>query len=510
MSAPLKEAAPIGSLVAKVLEEKPIPPPIRGQLVSVSQGWRSEGFRSASEKLSAASSRLETEADRESQFWHQVADLRTKGWPISRLPRDRKAIGVHFGFPEAAPQFRDRGFALLLQAADGSVGLDARSLAGKGRRLAVYIARDGVRTGAYHFLNPDTSESSDIDQQLTNHRDSLFEEELFYEICREARFVANQGIATRAQTVEIDVGDYKVLLVSSDAQDVTVSTNDQDNSNANFVAMSLRLLLNAAHEQSVNRRSQKAPPMTPRARPKSEYALIRPIMTHLRHHAEVGAFWNKCQALLRSFQKAGLPLRMSMESSNTAVFESLKIERPDTMLSELMIPAKTAFKFTLAAGRSLQVGLATFQGPPLLGSRYETSAIDFGFSKLSFSRHETQDAALAFVRHMLLLDLVAYAEAFTKVPTAKSVADTEWYVSQPHSGELTLNDSQEAVRKMKLSVHTESISLKVSPVKKKPASTRMIWTWTDAGCSKAEGDAITRKQDSTFDGAMRELLADIS
>ena len=509
MSAPLKEAAPIGSLAAKALAEKPIPLPVRRQLVSVSQAWRSEGFRSASEKLSAASSRLESEADRESQFWHQVANLRTKGWPISRLPRDRKAIGVHFGFPEAAPQFRDRGFALLLQAADGSVALDTRNLARKMRRLAVYVTRDGVKTGAFHFSIPNTSETSDINEELTSHRDSLFEEELFYEICREARLVANQGIITRARTVDIDVGDYQLSLVSSDEHDNTAATNDKDNSIAEFVAVSLRLLLNAAHEQSVNRRSQKAPPMTPKTRLTPEYALIRPIMTHLRHRAEAGAFWVKCQALLRPFKKAGLPVQMSMESSNAAVFEALKIERPDTILCELMVPARTGFKFTLTAGRSLQVGLATFLGPPLLGSRYETSPIDFGFSKIPFSRHETQDAALAFVRHMLLLDLVAHVETLTRAPSSTAMGDASWHVSQPNSGVLTLSDSQDALRRMRLSVLMESISIKISPVNKKSASTSVIWTWTGDGCSKA-GDAITKKQESTFDELIRQLLAEAS
>ncbi|KAJ9606088.1 RNA polymerase II mediator complex subunit [Cladophialophora chaetospira] len=511
MSAPLKEAAPIGSLAARVLEERPIPLPVRKQLVSVSQGWRSEGFHSASEKLSVASSRLKTEAEHEAQFWHQVADLRAQGWPISRLPRDRKAIGVHFGFAEAAPQFRDRGFALLLQTADGAVGLDTRSLPKKSRHLAVYIVRDGVKTGAFHFDKAKTADALDISQQLTNHRDALFEEELFYEICREARLVANQGIITRGQTVDIDVGDYQLSLVSSDEQEILTSTNDEDNSNTAFVAMSLRLLLNAAHEQNLARRSQKTPAMTTKARTTPEYALIRPIMTHLRHRAEAGAFWNNSHSLLHPFKNAGLPNQMFIEDSSTKVFDSLKIERPETILSEMMMPAKTAFKLTLAGGRSLQVGLATFLRSPLLGSRYNTSAVDFGFSKLPSARHESRDAAVAFVQHVLLLDLVAHAEALTKGSAANAVPHTDtlkdWAVSQPHSGELTLNDSHQVIRKMRFSVQPGSISVKVNAAQKKAASSKVIWTWTDVSCSKAEGTAITKEQDVTFDGAIKQLVA---
>ncbi|KIW71787.1 hypothetical protein PV04_00023 [Phialophora macrospora] len=511
MSPPLKEAAPVGSLVARVLEEKPVPPPVRRQLVSVSQGWRSEGFHSASDKLSAASSRLKAEAEHESQFWRQVADLRAKGWPVSRLPRDRKAIGVHFGFAEAAPQFRDRGFALLLQAADGSVGLDARTLPKKSNCLAVYVVRNAVKTGAFHFESPRMSETADISQQLRDHRDALFEEELFFEISREARLVGNQGITARAQSVGIDMGDYQLSLISSDEQEIVLHTHDEDDLVAGFVGISLRLLLNAAHEQNLNRRTQKAPPMTTKTRTTPEYALIRPILTYLRHRSEARAFWNNCQNLLRAFEKANLPTAMSIENSNNAMFGSLKIEVPNTILSELMVPAKTSFKLKLTAGRDLQVGLATFLGPPLLGSRYETSPIDFGFSKTPMSRHETRDAALASVRQMLLLDLVAHTETLTRAAATNTGANNsthgEWILSQPHSGEFTMYDGQEAVRKMQLSVHTESISLKLGPMKKRPSSSIVVWTWTGAGCSKAEGNVTTKEQDTTFDAAMKQLLA---
>ncbi|EXJ65565.1 hypothetical protein A1O7_01906 [Cladophialophora yegresii CBS 114405] len=511
MSAPLKEAAPVGSLVAKVLEEKPISPPVRRQLVSVSQGWRSEGFHSASDKLAAASTRLEAEAEHESLFWREVADLRARGWPISRLPRDRKAIGVHFGFAEAAPQFRDRGYALLRQAADGSVGLDARSLPKKRRRLAVYVIRNANKTGAFHFESPRTSETMDISQHLIDHRDALFEEELFFESCREARLVGNQGITTRAHCIGIDVGDYQLLLVSSDEQEVALNTNNEDDSIAEFVGISLRLLLTVAHEQNLSRRMQKTPPMAIKARTMPEYALIRPILTHLRHRSEARAFWTSIQALLHAFETASLPTTMSMENSNDAVFASLKMEPPNTLLAELMVPAKTSFALKLTTDRNLQVGLATFLGPPLLGSRYETSPIDFGFSKIPSCRYETRDAALASVRHMLLLDLVAHAEALTSTDAANAETDKsrhqKWSLSQPHSGELTMYYAQEAVRNMQLSVHTESISLKGSPVKQRASSSGIVWTWTAAGCFKAEGNVSTKEEGTTFDAAVRQLLA---
>lgn len=504
MSPALKEAIPVGTLAGRVLKPKPLPAPAQNQLSSVSQGWRSAGFQSVAEKLSAASSRLKSDAERESEYWQQIADLTTRGWAVSRLPRDRKAIGVHFGFPEAAPRFRDRGFTLLRQSDDGTVILDWKSVPTRRKHLSVYVVRKGVKTGFFHFQTPTRSQKADINQQLTDGRDALFEEELFYEICRESHVVANQGVTTRAETVEADVGgDYQLSFVFSDEPEKDVSTTPEDNMVAEFVAICLRLLLNAAHEQNLIRRSQKPPPMTVKPRPIPEYALIRPVLTHLRHRAVSAAFWESCQALLHTFHQAGLPVKIALEKSSKHVFESLKMEAPNTILSEMMIPAITGFEISLPLGRSLEVGIATLLGPPLFGSRYETSAVEFEFSSLPVSRHETREAASAFVRRILTLDLVAHIEALAmQSQSALDVSEgrsKQWKVSQPHTGELTVHDSEGPLRRMQVSVQPESISVKLSEPRKVASSRKVIFSWTAKGCSKADGTEVVAQDNLTFE-----------
>ncbi|KAH0842675.1 Mediator of RNA polymerase II transcription subunit 17 [Fonsecaea pedrosoi] len=513
MSPALQQAVPVGTLASRVLKDRPIPPSTKRRLAAVSQGWRAEGFHSASQKLAAASGRLQTEAEREAEYWHQIADLNSRGWSVSRLPRDRKAIGVHFGFSESAPQFRDRGFALLRQGSDGSVVLDRQVGLKKRKRLGVYVVRDGIKTGAFDLQTTEPSGTTELDQSLNDYRNAIFEEELFYEICREARLVANQGITTRSQSVEVNVGgEYHLLLVSSSEEEDVTSPNAADNLTAQFVAISLRLLLIAAHEQNLIRRSQKPPPMTLKARPIPEYALLRPILAHLRHRAEAATFWDRCRALLGAFKRADLPISVSMEASNATVFQSLQMEPPNTMLAGLMVPVKTSFKIHLTAQRKLQIGLATFLGPALFGSRYEISSIDFGLATIASSHHETRDEALSFIRHILLLDLVAHSEtlalevqAATRSELDKS-KQTEWAVSQPHDGELSLYDAQEAIEKLQISVQHESICVKLKPVGRRSGVQNLLWSWTSAGCSETEGGVTSVQPDFTFDGAIKQAI----
>ncbi|KAK5223180.1 RNA polymerase II mediator complex subunit [Exophiala xenobiotica] len=513
MSPALKEAVPVGTLAGRVLRNKPTPAPVRRQFASTSQGWRSEGFRSASEKLSVASNRLRQEAEREAEYWAQIAKLTTQGWAISRLPRDRKAIGVHFGFPQSTPQFRDKGFALLRQLDDGSVTLDGQSAQRRRKALGVFVIRHNTRTGFFHFKTPKTGQAEDISQQTTEMRDSLFEEELFYEICREARIVANQGINTRAQAVEIDVGsDYQLALVYDHDLETNISTNPDDNLIAEFVAVSLRLLLNAAHEQNLIRKSQKAPAMTLKPRHLPEYALIRPVLAHLRHRAEAAAFRKSCQEMIHPFKQAGLPVAIEIEKSSTALFQGLHTDASGTILSEMMAPAKTGFKISLTDGKEFEIGLATFLGPPLFGSRYETSAVEFAFSKIPISRQDTREAALLSTRHMLMLDLVAHAEAVSRQVSIPSDAEKgnpkKWAVSQPHNGELSLYDTGAPVKRVVLSAHSEAVVVQVRNLRHGSSSKPEIWSWTSGGCSTTGGVEGTVEAHTTFDAALTKILND--
>lgn len=516
MSPALKEAVPVGSLTTHVLQNKPPSAALRKQLNLASQGWRANSFQVASEKLKKASTKLHAEAEKESQYWAQIADLTARGWPVSRLPRDAKAIGVHFGFPEAAQQFKDRGFALLRQSGDGTVTLDSPR---RPRRLGVSITRNNKMTGLFYFRSTTKDENQTIDQQITQARDCLFEEELFYEVSREARLIANQGITTRGQHIEIALDKHSTLsLLFGDEHEEDGSLSPEDNETAEFVGTSLRLLLSAMHDQGLARRTQRPPVMTLKPRPTPEYALIRPLLAHLRHQTQLTALRTYCSAQTQPFTKAGLPVAVQSVASTAETFRSLKIERSTTPFAELMLPAKTALEVTLSGDRRLQVGVATFLGPPLFGTRFETSKLDFGFASVPFSQHETFEAFSSFLRHALLLDLVSYiASLAAKAPVSATQTQTtnrhndskqQWKVSSPHSGELTLWNSGEAVKKLQVAAHSHSISIKLTSNLAHESSSpkHILWSWTPQGASKADSTGVARDTGSKFDDVVGEIL----
>lgn len=100
MSPFLKQIAPLGSLSAEVVNPPPKPESTTKDISAVSRGWRVQNFNGAANKLLQAASRLDTEVTSETRYWNEVLAVKNKGWKISRLPRERQALGVQYGFLE--------------------------------------------------------------------------------------------------------------------------------------------------------------------------------------------------------------------------------------------------------------------------------------------------------------------------------------------------------------------------------------------------------------------------
>jgi mediator of RNA polymerase II transcription subunit 17 len=353
--------------------------------------------------------------------------------------------------------------------------------------------------------------TEDVSQQITDARDGIFEEELFFEICREARLAANQGVVIRSQTVEATIGnDLKILLdytEESTSRD-RESHENSDSTIAEFIGLSMRLLLTAAHERNLIRRTQPPPPITIKPRSIPEYAILRPVLAHLRHRAEVRTFRESCDTLVLPLQKAGLAVGIGHGDLHAKVTHSPNTERHSAVVSDLLRPAKSSFKINLATGRQLDVDISTLLGPPLFGSRFETSEVDFAFSRVPLSRHETRGAALSAVRHILTLDAVTYLQSLLTNRLSKMNDKTKslgWKISSPHAGELSLYDIGEAVRRVRLVIQQKGLVVRLTPRGKTNATNDTILAWTSDGLSK-EAKEAGMDHDTTLETALTKIL----
>lgn len=66
----------------------------------VELGWKTQSLESAAESLLNSATRLEKELEAETRYWDQVLKIKEQGWSVTRLPREKHALGVRFGFAE--------------------------------------------------------------------------------------------------------------------------------------------------------------------------------------------------------------------------------------------------------------------------------------------------------------------------------------------------------------------------------------------------------------------------
>jgi mediator of RNA polymerase II transcription subunit 17 len=100
MSPHLKQMVPGGSLNVDVIKTPQKSESAEKDTQTVARGWKLESFNSAANKLLKAASRLEDEVTAETKYWEEILAVKGKGWTVCRLPRERQALGVQYGFLE--------------------------------------------------------------------------------------------------------------------------------------------------------------------------------------------------------------------------------------------------------------------------------------------------------------------------------------------------------------------------------------------------------------------------
>ena len=100
MSQHLKNSLTKGVLGGEVVQTPQISGLEKRNQEMVSIGWRMQSLNNAADSLLKSASRLEEEVGRETTYWNQVLAVKEKGWPLSRLPRERHTLAVRYGFAE--------------------------------------------------------------------------------------------------------------------------------------------------------------------------------------------------------------------------------------------------------------------------------------------------------------------------------------------------------------------------------------------------------------------------
>lgn len=264
----------------------------------------------------------------------------------------------------------------------------------------------------------DNKDTAAVEADIRRARDGLFEEELFYELYREARSLIKHGVDVKRDLIIFPADDRRILIDLVDLDTMSDESTSQEDVLAESISQSFRILLAHAHRNNHRRRTQAPFPVTVKPRPTPEYTLLRPTVSYLDHKSHFQHLKTFLESLTKTLSAAGLhctpntfPLtsRPTAHASIESFLDSLLTPLESYITAPLCTP-HTGFRIRIHTSMHPTTGFGTeFEIEttlPGLAHRMHESSPPL---KLGL-RGEVED----FILHMFTLDLVAYVSAFSK------------------------------------------------------------------------------------------------
>ena len=387
-----------------------------------------QGLQSAADSLLSSATRLEREIQTETRYWEQVLAIDKKGWSVCKLPQEKHTLAVRFGFPEATGMFQDRGLAALRPSEDGKIILDQGITSAEPRSIRVRIVGlDQIVTGTSTI--PPLTDADTIEHVIQRARASIYEEEIFHELGREAQLLVNQGVQLDESTLTVILPDKKILvdLIPLKTEPRRPATTGDDQL-ADGILLAFRILLSYVHRQNLCARSQPPPPLTEKPRPLPPYHLLRPVLTHLHHEYSLSTLRTLLTLLQGSLGGADLRLAHKFDVVKSAAVGSTSQSITDSIVEAFLECTETTVDILLPGCLKVHIHISTHIRPPHFGtvfivnSRSGNDSASAPSDKAVFN--STAELEL-YIKHLVVLSLVTEVANYSSLPSPSVDRSTE-------------------------------------------------------------------------------------
>ncbi|KAK6347760.1 RNA polymerase II mediator complex subunit [Orbilia javanica] len=452
MSRHLKDTVASGTLGFDSIRKKESTQSEKADNETISKGWRSESLVQSAGSLLNAASRLAQESEREQMYWEDVLDVKREGWAICRVPRDPQSLGVRFGFSEAGADEKYRGLGVLQKGSDGTITMQDPGHGALNRgSVRVRVSRGGQITGTSKPFADDT-QASGITSMIQNSRNYAYEHELFLEIAREARTLANLGFRNVDEAVTFELGvDSNVIIDMTSNADILVSetTSDRDDELAQGLSTALHLLLSHSHRQNLKKRRLPPPLLTQRPIANPPLNLLRPIVSHLRHQSNTDEFKTSAAKLISYAKSAGLNAHLTLEKCHNCLTRDIK--NVDEAVDSLIGLLESKATIYLPGSWKIVVLIQTLLGPSIFGTR--------------FAVHTAHDGSCATLMGTNSFSSQAEVQRYLQWCLERSVINyitgriTEWE-QIAMSNEMTQAGEQTQYKRLRVEVENEHLAIR--------------------------------------------------
>lgn len=359
------------------------------------------------------------------------------------------------------------------------MSLDEGLIPPKARFVRVRVIQDGRLSGSSKPMRSSFNGDGTIEDRILQARDTVYEDELFHELVREARAIASFGVTTRQNLIQIPASDNLEILLDlvdtdEDTSEHEHSISQQGISIAEGLAHTIRILLAYAHRQNLRRRTQLPLPLTPKKRPVPEHQLIRPALAYIKHMSQVRWLQSLLEDLFGVLKSAGLepPAYTARIFSTGMQSHSSPAPAVENLVGQFLTPLLSTFNGKILTPRgSFSIAIHTNLSSPPFGTTFEVS---FNMPKYpdlespgKLSHREEVEAAIT---HLLLLDVVftISSDSSLKHECDRDPAKRTWEAIYPQHGELlipTPKSNSGKRKKMKIVLSRHELSLEIYTVR---------------------------------------------
>ena len=313
LSLDLRNKVSIGTLGATMLDAPTTVSQSRmpdNKMVAI--GKRLMDLNKAADTALAASKRLQREIGSETKYWSEVLGVSEAGWQAFRLPHEPHNLGVKFGFSNTGPELKDSGIGPLRRTKDGSVRLEHGRMGGGSKRLQVRISENGLVVGRSSLPQP-LPPDAPLEDRVKEARDTVFAQELWHEIFREARNKLDRSIRIEDSVVAYALDSGRIIslqLVTLGEEQATEAEHPgAQDAVANELCLMLGLLLSHAHRVNELKRSEP----TAAKGPAPPYSLLGPLVSYYSYDQSVQQCAQSLSALISVLRAAGLASSVTMK-----------------------------------------------------------------------------------------------------------------------------------------------------------------------------------------------------
>ncbi|ORY60552.1 subunit 17 of mediator complex-domain-containing protein [Pseudomassariella vexata] len=319
----MRDMVGIGTLGATKTKDSNVTEARKNDNLAVAAGWRVMGINKMVDSVVAAAERLEKEITLETKYWADILAVSENGWAVSALPQDPHTLGVRFGFSEAATEYRDNSIAPLRRNDDGTVRLAHGRVGAGSQRVRVVIERNNEVIGR-SSLPRRTPDNAPLQDRVLEARNTIFAQELWHEINREARTLLSLGVRSDESSVTcaVDANTKAIFTLEDLGEEALVETLPEDET-AEAVTLALCFCLCHSHRQNYNRRSR----VSQSAQSRDPYSILRHIITRFRYNAACSALTCFLSGLVETLNRAGVSTASCTDSIPPASSQ-LKMQGP--------------------------------------------------------------------------------------------------------------------------------------------------------------------------------------